>query len=151
MVLMTIVRGGFPNWSRSSEVTNQLRILEQPTKKHPLQITREQRVTASSSRALLCTVHTRWLFLFFLRCRRPRPSAECMKAEAGDGCIIATPPSRFNPIYGVLSSRLFSSDPPRLLSWTEVVIGHLIRRPWNYAPSVVEHPCIPFWLSDRHL
>lgn len=62
--------GGFPKWSRSNEVTNQLRILEQPTRNIRYNLP-ENKATASSSWALLCTVHTRWLFLFFSPLQAP--------------------------------------------------------------------------------
>jgi hypothetical protein len=81
MVLMTLVRGGFPRWSRSNEVTNQreharnIVTYRLQKKKNTIDAgqpsatltfspsisSQRQRKTKkqSSSWALLCTVHTR--------------------------------------------------------------------------------------------
>lgn len=86
--------GGFPKWSRSNEVTNQLRILEQPTRniRYNLPENKEQQQAALGPFSVPCIPGG--CFFFFLRCRRPSPIRGVH--DAGDASSSPHP-----PIYGV--------------------------------------------------
>jgi hypothetical protein len=80
----------------------------------------------------------------FLRCRRPRPSAEYMMQEMHHRHPRSTTYRHDNLRISFFSLRSPACSPRRM-------IGPFIRPPWNYAPSGCGYACIPSWPSDQRL